>query len=77
MRQKFTDLIADLGFCCPRAFFEANRKVRTGVLADRLGLNERTVRYHRQGQGRCINAPSCLIKGAKGLLKQQLERRLK
>ena len=46
-RPFLSDLTAALGFCCPAAFFAANRRVRTGILADRLGVDERTVQRHR------------------------------
>lgn len=65
-----------LGFCCIAAFFAANEKVSTGLLAERLGLDKRTVRRHRadwrNGNG-CAGHPRCLIAGAPD---EKMQRRL-
>jgi hypothetical protein len=74
-----SDLTATLGFCCPAAFFAANRRVRSGVLADRLGVDERTVQRHRArwraGEG-CQTAANCLIATGPENLQSRLKRRI-
>lgn len=68
-----------LGFCCPAAFFAANEKVETWVLAERLGVSDRTVREHRArwkaGAG-CDGHPRCLISSAPDALKPKLLNRV-
>lgn len=40
------ELICDgLGYCCEYAFFRMEK--RTGLIAERLGVDARTVRYHK------------------------------
>lgn len=60
----FAKLLASAGWCCPWSFFRANARVRTGLLAARLGVDDSTVRkwrrYYRQGQISCLGAPGCL-----------------
>lgn len=60
---KFETFIRQAGYCCPWAFFEANRKVRTGLLAARLGVHEGTIRewrsFHDRGQIGCKDARNC------------------
>ena len=64
---KFSDLIRAAGWCCPYAFLEANRKVRTGLVAARLGVSESTViewrRYHAQKArvAVCQDTKSCFL----------------
>lgn len=43
----FYELVQACGYCCPFEFFSLNSKVRTGLLAQILGLEPRTVRYWR------------------------------
>lgn len=62
---RFSDLLTQSGWCCPWAFFESNKKVRTGLLASRLGVGERTVQdwrgYYWRGQISCGHCPKCMI----------------
>ena len=52
----------DMGYCCLFAFFSIHRD--TQVIADRLGVTTRAVRYHKmmfkQGDYICQNQPKCL-----------------
>ena len=70
-------LISSLGFCCFAAFFAANKKVPTSLLADRLGVPRSTLRYHKNKPQTCISAPSCLIANAPPHLKDRLRKRIK
>lgn len=58
----FVHLIRDLNFCCEWAFFKVYR--RTGAIAERLGVDPRTVRYHKmafkQGDCACEKRENCL-----------------
>lgn len=67
---KFDDLIRQAGWCCPWAYFSAHAKVRTGLLAARLGVSEATIRdwkrYVAQKQVTCRDRRMCLI--AAGIL---------
>lgn len=69
-----------LSFCCTAAFFAANRSVPTGLLAESLGLSERTVREWRSkwrgGTLLCTQAPSCLLTSCPPSLKTSLKSRL-
>lgn len=51
-----------LGYCCEYAFFKL--KKRTGLIAERLGVCDRAVRYHKRafkdGRVRCENCHNCL-----------------
>ena len=51
-----------LGYCCEYAFFRLHRQ--TGLIAARLGINPRTVRYHKQRfkekEMKCENCAKCL-----------------
>lgn len=38
-------IVEDLGYCCPKFFFETYKK--TALIAARLGVSERAVRYAR------------------------------
>lgn len=53
-----------LGFCCPYAGLEANRAVPTGLLAARLGVSARAIRYHysslADGGVRCEHLKNCM-----------------
>jgi hypothetical protein len=56
-------LITDgLGYCCLWAFFQRNRQ--TGLIALRLGVTERAVRFHkarwRDGDYECEGKCNCL-----------------
>lgn len=44
---KIKPALFQLGYCCPFAFFSANRSVSTSELAKQLGVTSRTVRYAR------------------------------
>lgn len=59
-RVLFKNLISDgLGYCCEWAFFKLHK--RTGAIAERLGLETRTVRYHKRAfKDGCL---SCEKKG--------------
>lgn len=54
----------DLGYCCPYAFFCLFK--RTGVIAERLGVNAKTVRSHKAKwkakELNCEEAERCLKK---------------
>lgn len=60
-----------MGYCCPYAFFRANK--RTGAIATRLGLAERTIRLwkarFRSKELQCCKVATCmkaeLIRGGK------------
>jgi len=67
---KFESLLLRAGWCCPWAFFQANKGIRTSLLAARLGVSEDTVRdwagYASRGRISCKEAKSCLrARGAK------------
>lgn len=51
-----------LGFCCLYAFFRLRK--RTGLIAARLGVDERTIRRHKAafkaGEYRCEELKCCL-----------------
>lgn len=51
-----------LGYCCEFAFFTCFK--RTGLIAERLGVEPRTVRYHKMafvdGKTKCEKKPTCL-----------------
>lgn len=51
-----------LGFCCLYAFFKLHR--RTGLIAARLGVDDRTIRYHKaamdSGKYQCECTNTCL-----------------
>lgn len=53
-----------LGYCCPWFFFQHFRQ--TGLIAARLGVTERAVRYAKarvdDGEGRCEGCPDCMHK---------------
>jgi hypothetical protein len=55
-------VVKDLGYCCPWFFFKHFRK--TGLIAARLGVTERAVRYIkaevRSGEETCKNCATCL-----------------
>jgi len=54
----------DLGYCCPWFFFTHFRQ--TGLIAARLGVSERAVRYAKEavddGRTTCEGCPNCLDK---------------
>lgn len=51
-----------LGYCCEYAFFKLHRQ--TGAIADRLGVTNRAVRYHKMafkdGEMHCEGREGCL-----------------
>lgn len=51
-----------LGYCCPYAFFRLHK--RTGLIAERLGVCDRAVRYHKEafknGEYKCEGSEKCL-----------------
>ena len=51
-----------LGYCCLWAFFRLHK--RTGMIADRLGVCDRAIRYHKMafkdGMLRCEHSARCL-----------------
>lgn len=58
-RSQFEELVCDgLGYCCAYAFLRVNK--RTGLIAARLGLAERTIRWwkakFRRGELRCAQS---------------------
>ena len=62
-RQTLERLICEgLGYCCEYAFFKLHKQ--TGLIAARLGLGERTVRYHKMafkdGCLKCEGKENCL-----------------
>lgn len=69
-----------LGFCCVPAFFAANQRVRTALLAARLGLDTRTVRLWRArwrcGMLDCNQAQSCVLKACPPHLLSRLRQRM-
>jgi hypothetical protein len=64
MKDTLKSFIHSLGYCCPWFFFESHRKVRTGLIATRFGLSERTVRKWRAqfkcGGMKCEGSQQCL-----------------
>ena len=62
-RQTLKLLITEgLGYCCEFAFFKLHK--RTSLIADRLGVSDRAVRYHKmafkQGDLKCEACKKCL-----------------
>ena len=62
-RLTFNRLVCeDMGYCCEYAFFRCFK--RTGAIADKLGVEDRTVRYHKAafkaGDTLCEGKPTCL-----------------
>jgi len=60
---RLRDLIRDgLGYCCEYAFFRLHK--RTGLIAARLGVSDRAVRYHKAafkaGDLKCECTDRCL-----------------
>lgn len=57
-------LTRDLGFCCPWAALEANRENSSNVLADRLGVSGRAIRYQwdkvASGETKCEHRSDCM-----------------
>ena len=68
-RNTVESLIRDLGYCCMWGFFRFVSK-RTGMIAARLGVTERAVRYAKakfaSAEIRCENRESCLKCKLKG-----------
>lgn len=60
-----SDMITkDLGYCCVWFFFKRYR--RTSLIAARLGVSPRAIRYHKSavndGLVGCPKAPNCMCK---------------
>jgi hypothetical protein len=59
-----TLLTRGLGFCCPWAGLEANRKVSSEILGVRLGVSGRAIRYRYDsiacGDLRCERNKTCM-----------------
>lgn len=57
-------LTRDLGFCCPWAALEANREHSSNILADRLGVSGRAIRYQWDkvvsGETKCEHRSDCM-----------------
>lgn len=57
-------LTRNLGFCCQYAGLEANRRVSGVLLAARLGVSDRAIRYKYEsladGTIRCENCSTCM-----------------
>lgn len=57
-------LTRGLGFCCPYAGLEANRKISCAVLGTRLGVSGRAIRYRydalASGDIRCERNRNCM-----------------
>lgn len=57
-------LTRGMGFCCPWAGLEANRKVSSELLGVRLGVSGRAIRYRydavASGDLRCENNRTCM-----------------
>jgi hypothetical protein len=53
-------IVEDLGYCCPYFFFSHFR--RTPLIAARLGVTPRAVRYARADCGTCEGKEGCLRK---------------
>ena len=69
---KFTikNLVIDgLGYCCESAFFRCFK--RTGLIATRLGVSERAVRYRKElfraGKLECNHCKKCMDERLKKL----------
>lgn len=66
MRITLQSLLSSLGYCCPRFFFQTFRRKPTWMIALRLGLDPRTIRYYRAayraGQLTCEGRPECLLR---------------
>lgn len=54
-----------LGYCCIYAFFRVHK--RTGLIAERLGICDRAVRYHKAdfkaGEFQCESVTGKCLKG--------------
>ena len=62
-RQTVKRLVTEgLGYCCLWAFFKLHK--RTGMIAERLGVTDRAVRYHKMafkdGNLSCEKCQKCL-----------------
>lgn len=57
-------IVEDLGYCCPQFFF--SRYTKTALIAARLGVSQRAVRYAREAAReeppRCEGCEKCLAK---------------
>lgn len=63
MRQTIKLLVTEgLGYCCLWAFFRLFPSRReTSLIADRLGVSDRAVRYARNNAGKCEKCKNCLF----------------
>lgn len=53
-------ITADLGYCCPWSFFKLYPGGKwTALVADRLGVTPRAVRYCRDSATRCTETAGC------------------
>jgi hypothetical protein len=70
-----------LNFCCLSAFFAANLRVRTGMLADRVGVSPRIVRWWRKEWKEyrltCKLTPTCVVRSCPSKLVLMLHKRMK
>lgn len=53
----------DLGYCCLYAFLSLYKD--NALVATRLGVTTRAIRYHRAKMPRCEEAPTCLSRRGK------------
>ena len=57
-------LTRDLGFCCPWAGLEANKEISSNMLAARLGVGGRAIRYQwdkvASGEIKCEHRKDCM-----------------
>ena len=55
-------IVFGLGYCCEWAFFKTYK--RTGRIADRLGVGDRAIRYHKRmfkdGELKCEGCTNCM-----------------
>lgn len=57
----FLQLSYAAGYCCPYALLRANQKIRGSILAKKLGIEPRTLRYWRRSykMGKITRCPKC------------------
>lgn len=59
-------LVNDLGYCCAWVFFKVYNKTTTSIIAARLGVTTRAIRYKRCDFGSskmaCPNQKDCMKK---------------
>ena len=69
-RSQFEQLVCDgLGYCCPYALFRVTK--RTGMIAARLGMTDRTVRLwkakFKAKEIGCEKRPNCMLQQLRSL----------